>query len=86
MVDILALVLQHDEQAVLSAVELALDAGVPTKTHILNLLHRLVDAKRPAPDIDAPQALSLACEPKADVERYDALRITHAGKGLRHAS
>lgn len=86
MVDILALVLQHDEQAVLSAVELALEAGVPSKTHILNLLHRLVDAKRPAPDIDAPQALNLACEPKADVERYDTLRVIHVGKGMRHAS
>jgi len=38
MVDILALVLQHDEQAVLTAVELALTEGVPTKTHVLNLL------------------------------------------------
>ena len=28
------------------AVELALEAGVPTKTHILNLLHRLVTASR----------------------------------------
>ncbi len=37
MVDILALVLQHDEQAVLTAVELALTEGVPTKTHVLNL-------------------------------------------------
>ena len=44
MVEILALVLQHDEQAVLVAVELALEAGAPTKTHILNLLHRLVGA------------------------------------------
>lgn len=42
MVEILSLVLQHDEQAVLCAVELALDAGAPTKTHILNVLHRLV--------------------------------------------
>ena len=45
MVEILALVLQHDEQAVLVAVEMALQAGVPTKTHILNLLHRLIDGK-----------------------------------------
>ena len=83
MVEILALVLQHDEQAVLCAVELALDAGVPTKTHILNVLHRLVDGKTDtAARIDAPQALSLRSEPKADVERYDALR----GKDLRHAS
>ncbi|MFC3629668.1 IS21 family transposase, partial [Paracoccus angustae] len=35
MVDILALVLQHDEQAVLTAVELALAEGVATKTHVL---------------------------------------------------
>ena len=46
MVEILALVLQHDEQAVLTAVELALEAGAPTKTHILNLLHRLVQGRK----------------------------------------
>ncbi len=45
MVDILALVLQHGEEVVLSAVEMALQANVPTKTHVLNLLHRLVDGK-----------------------------------------
>ena len=83
MVEILALVLQHDEQAVLCAVELALDAGVPTKTHILNLLHRLVDGKADKVTmIDAPQALVLRREPKADVERYDALRM----RETRHAS
>ena len=84
MVEILALVLQHDEQAVLSAVEMALEGGVPTKTHILNLLHRLVDAKpTTTPPLMAPQALTLSREPRADVERYDALR--HA-KEARHAS
>jgi len=83
MVDILALVLQHDEQAVLSAVDMALKAGVPTKTHVLNLLHRLVDGKSlPPPTIDPPQALALTNEPKANVERYDALRKTE----VRHAS
>ena len=85
MVDILALVLQHDEQAVLCAVELALDAGVPTKTHVLNLLHRLVDGKTTGgPPIDTPQALALRREPRADVERYDGLRARVAGG--RHAS
>ena len=75
MVDILALVLQHDEQAVLCAVELALEAGVPTKTHVLNILHRLTDGKTPpAPPIDAPQALRLVQEPVADAGRYDNLR------------
>jgi transposase len=84
MVEILALVLQHDEQAVLAAVELALEAGAPTKTHILNLLHRLVDGKpTDTPTIKAPQALTLTTEPRADVERYDALRKV---REARHAS
>jgi transposase len=83
MVEILSLVLQHEEQAVLCAVELALEAGAPTKTHILNVLHRLVDAKPAGTAIvDAPQALILRREPQANVERYDALR----GKAVRHAS
>lgn len=81
MAEILALVLHHDEQAVLCAVELALEAGVPTKTHVLNILHRLIDGKVPSPaPIDAPQALRLDQEPVADVERYDTLRE------VRHAS
>ena len=73
MVEILALVLHHDEQAVLTAVELALDAGVPSKQHILNLLGRLIEVPPPAP-IDAPQALVLTIEPVANVTRYDSLR------------
>jgi len=66
-------------------VELALEAGVPTKTHVLNLLHRLVDGKTTnGPNIDTPQALTLHREPKANVERYDGLRAQIAGG--RHAS
>lgn len=85
MADILALVLQHDEQAVLIAVELALAEGVPTKTHVLNLLHRLVDGKViGGPLLDTPQALTLHREPKANVERYDGLRSQT--EGGRHAS
>lgn len=93
MVEILALVLHHDEQAVLTAVELALEAGVPTKMHVLNVLHRLLDGKPPAPTVTAPQALRLANEPQANVLRYDALRgkaqaavHAYAAKGSRHAS
>lgn len=85
VVDILALVLQHDEQAVLAAVELALADGAPTKTHVLNLLHRLLDGKViGGPPLETPQALALRREPKANVERYDGLRIQIAGG--RHAS
>lgn len=85
MVEILALVLHHDEQAVLKAVEQALAEGVPTKTHVLNILHRLIDGKTTGgPDIDTPQALILRREPKANVERYDGLRARNTGG--RHAS
>jgi hypothetical protein len=93
MVEILALVLHHDEQAVLTAVELALEAGVPTKTHVLNVLHRLLDGKPPAPPVTSPQALRLANEPQANVLRYDALRgkaqaavHAYAAKESSHAS
>ncbi len=80
MVDILALVLQHDEQAVLTAVELALADGIATKTHVLNLLHRLIDGKTTGdPDIITPQALILRHEPKANVERFDGLRTRITG-------
>ena len=86
MVDILALVLQHDEQAVLAAVELALTEGIATKTHVLNILHRLIDAKTiDGPVIDTPQALLLRREPEANVERYDGLHAC-SSRGGRHAS
>jgi Transposase and inactivated derivatives len=85
MVDILALVLHHDEQAVLTAVERALAEGVATKTHVINLLHRLIDGKTiDGPAIETPPALMLRREPKANVARYDALRGQNAGG--RHAS
>ncbi len=77
MVEILALVLQHDESAVLAAVELALEAGVPSKQHVLNLLKRLIEPAPPTP-IDTP--LTLMVEPRANVSRYDELRET------RHAA
>ena len=89
MVEILALVLHHDEQAVLAAVELALEAGVATKTHVLNVLHRLLDGTPGATPVNAPQALRLATEPRADVLRYDALRTARkaqaSGREVCHA-
>ncbi len=85
MVEILALVLQHDEEAVLCAVELALEAGVPTKTHVLNLLHRLIDeSPSGTPEVAPPTGLALIEEPRANVERYDGLR--GQARGVRHAS
>lgn len=92
MVEILALVLHHDEQAVLTAVELALEAGVASKTHVLDVLHWLLDGKPMAPaPVTAPQALCLATEPQANVLRYDSLRGRATGvdpiiiQEVRHA-
>ena len=90
MVEILALVLHHDEQAVLTAVELALEAGVPTKTHVLNVLHRLLDGKPPnAPTGD--RAAGAAPGQRAAGQRA-ALRhaarpaAVRADQEIRHAS
>ena len=73
MADILALVLHHDEQLVEQAVRQALASGVPTKTHVLNRLGRLLDSPHPA-RLEPPPALALSKEPIANTERYDNLR------------
>jgi len=84
MVDILSLVLQHNEEDVLRAVDLALEAGVPTKTHVLNLLHRLIDRKPTEHlEVDPPEALALQTTPEANLDRYDGLR---QAEEKRHAS
>jgi transposase len=80
MVDILALVLLHDEQDVLTAVELALETGAPSKQIVINILSRLLEGSPLAP-IEVPPALALRIEPLANVTRYDNLRIP----GERHA-
>ena len=55
------------------------------RTHVLNLLHRLIDGKViDGPPLDTPQALALHRAPKANVERYDGLRAQIAGG--RHVS
>ena len=59
----------------LAAVELALEANVPSKPHVLNLLARLTGETPPAP-MDAPPSLALKVEPVANVARYDHLRRT----------
>lgn len=79
MVDILSLTLHHDEQSVLAAVELALEAGAPSKAHVTNLLSRLTEPVPPGP-VETPSGLRLSVEPAANVDRYDDLR------GYRHGS
>ena len=81
MVDVLALVLLHDEQVVLTAVELALETGAPSKQIVLNFLSRLIEGA-PITPINVPSALALQMEPEANVDRYDNLRT----KGEAHAA
>jgi hypothetical protein len=76
MVELLALVLHHDEEAVLCAVELALETGGVSKQHVLNILSRLLEASPPSL-VETPEGLTLLDEPKADVHRYDHLRGDH---------
>ena len=73
MVDILALVLQHDESLLEQAVETSLKTGKASKQHVLNCLNRLLDIERPQP-LKTPLALQLVEEPKANAARYDNLR------------
>lgn len=73
MAEVLALVLHHDEEAVLSAVELALESGVASKTHVLNILGRLIEEPIPGP-VEPPSGLMLEVEPEPNVSRYDELR------------
>ena len=57
-VALLSVIKHHDEQAVLAAVELALESGIPSKLHILNLLGRLTEVAPPAP-AHTPRHLAL---------------------------
>ena len=73
MVDMLALVLLHDEQLVEQAVAEALKVEQPSKQHVLNCLSRIGDQPKPKPSLPPP-ALKLVTEPLADTDRYDRLR------------
>lgn len=73
MVDILALVLLHDEDLVEKAVAQALQVDQPSKQHVLNCLNRLGDNPKPQPST-TPPALKLVTEPLANTTRYDRLR------------
>ena len=76
MAQVLAAVPRFGLEAVLVAVELALESGRPSAEHVLNLLARLHEG--PPPD-RVETALTVATAPLADTARYDHLRpvVTH---------
>lgn len=73
MVDVLALVLLHNEERVEQAIIEALKIERPSKQHVLNCLSRLSEAPAPKPS-PLPPTLKLVTEPLADTDRYDRLR------------
>lgn len=78
MVDILALVLHHDERLVEQAVREALRCERPSKQPVMNCLNRLTHQQQPEP-LSTPPNLMLSEEPLANTKRYDALReVRHA--------
>jgi hypothetical protein len=87
MAQVLAIVLSAGLDAVLVAVELALETGPPGRVsveHVVNVLGRLNAA--PAPQT-ATTSLQVTLAPLANTARYDRLRadgVDHAAEEARH--
>jgi len=71
------LVLHHESEHVEQAIRVALQSGCASKDHIINCLHRLIEASPPEPVPVAVQ-LQLTVEPTSDTERYEQLRSRYA--------
>ena len=70
---VLAAVPLHGLEAVLVAIELALESGMANGEHVLNVLARLQHPVQRAMQIDT----ALPSAPPADTHRYDRLREVH---------
>jgi transposase len=76
MAQVLSAVTLHGLEAVLVAVELALQSGRVSAEHVLNVLSRL---KEPCPRTEPIETRLILVEPpQADVRRYDRLRMNLA--------
>ena len=74
MAQVLASVPMHGLDAVLVAVELALESGRPSGEHVLNVLGRLKETLPPDESSAVNVPFKLKEEPAANVNRYDHLR------------
>jgi hypothetical protein len=74
MAQVLSAIVVHGLDAVLVAVELALESGRPSGEHVINVLGRL--KATPAPETILSIPLQLKEEPVANVDRYEQLRMT----------
>jgi hypothetical protein len=85
MAQVLALVPQRGLDAVLVAVELALESGPPGRVsveHVVNVLSRLNAV--PVPE-SAATTLQVAVPPLANTARYDSLRADDEAEVAKHA-
>ena len=82
MAQVLAVVPEHGVEAVVVAVELALESGRPSAEHVLNVLARL---KQP---LSLPESITgdwlLQEAPQANVERYDLWRSPLDAQEVNH--
>ena len=76
MAQVLSAVPLHGLDAVLAAIELALQAGRLSGEHVLNTLAHLKDQARPITVGEVSTLLTLQTPPQANVLRYDSLRAT----------
>ena len=72
MAQVLSAVTAHGLEAVLVAVELALQSGRVSAEHVLNVLSRLKEPSTTVAAVDTP--LTLQTPPQANTSRYDGLR------------
>jgi transposase len=77
MADVLGAIPRHGLDAVVVAVELALESGRPSGEHVMNVLARLKSGQAVTP---VSTELAVKEEPEANVTRYDRLReASHVG-------
>jgi len=74
MVQVLSATPIHGLEAVLVAVEIALESGRPSADHVLNVLARLKSPTKQSGGM-VQTAITLKIEPMADVRRYEQLRV-----------
>ncbi|MFT6905096.1 MAG: hypothetical protein ACJAS1_001750 [Oleiphilaceae bacterium] len=72
MFDVLSLVLNYDENDVEQAIIKALEIEFPSKEHVVNYLHRLINQDTSQP-LNPTPSIELLQEPEANTLRYDQL-------------
>ena len=81
MAQVLSAVPLHGLEAVLAAIQIALQAGRVSAEHVLNTLAHLKDQSKPMTIAEVQTPLVLQTPPLANVTRYDSLRCNEMEVG-----